>query len=534
MIFSELNLKRNDRMFILAILIISSLLVAYYIQFTESIGIYCSDVFVYLLNALYYSGADVNVTSTIYLYPLISFLTSLLFDLGFKSELSIYLVTGIFAILGNIGFYILLRTKFSEVLSLAGTIMYACFALNLAWLANGTLDIPAVAVTIWCVLILYIAIKLNPKYYMIAMPLFIIALFTRYTAGLILPVLLLYYVYEKGFKITKEDKPYIIKGIACSIGLFIVVLIILTIMSDFKLPLIHETVIKVEGKRGMSVDQAYNPDIKYYFTNFPEFISASKTTFVNATPFLENSTIISWISLGLLAIGCVLGGLKLKIKRNKESIGAAIAFLIAIGTFTHVSSIITIIITFIGLYLIGKDSNHKEYLAMLGWILSFYIFFTYFNIRVNRYIIPAIPPIIYFTMLSIELIHEKVKINKNIIPLVLIIMFVVQGFAFTSTYEDIPNFKASEEISSYIIQNDPDYENHTIGVHNVRPYGWYLQTNVEGIPTANTTYIDQSNVTYYISNNELSDLTNYTQVKNVDNLYLYYIYMQCYQANFFF
>lgn len=521
MIFSDLNLKNNDVKFILAILIISSLLVAYYIQFTESLGIYCSDVFVYLLNALYYSGTNIHSTSTIYLYPLVPFLTSLLFDLGFKNELSIYLVTGIFAILGNIGFYLLLRTRFNEVLSLTGTIMYATFALNLAWLANGTLDLPAVAMTIWCVLTSYIAIKLNPKYYMIAMPLFVICLFTRYTAGLILPVLLLYYIYEKGFKITPEDKPYIIKGILCSIGLFAIILIILTVMSNFELPLIHETAIRVEGKRGMSVNQAYNPDMKYYFTNFPEFISASKTTFVNATPLLENSTILSWISLGLLAIGTILGTMKIKIKRNKETIGAVIAFLVSIAIFTHVSSIVTIIITFIGLYLIGKDSEHKEYLSMLGWILSFYIFFTYFNIRVNRYIIPAIPPIIYFMMLSIELIHEKIKINKNIIPLVLIIMFVIQGFAYTSTYEDIPNFKGPEEISNYIIQDNPDYKNQSIGVYNIRPYSWYLQTDVVGIPTANTTYIDQSNVTYYISNEKLSNLTNYTQVKNVDNLYLY-------------
>ena len=142
-------------------------------------------------------------------------------------------------------------------------------------------------------------------------------------------------------------------------------------MSNFELPLIHETAIRVEGKRGMTVNQAYNPDMKYYFTNFPEFISASKTTFVNSTPLLENSTIISWITLGLLAIGTILGGMKLRIKRNKESIGAAIAFLISIATFTHVSSIVTIIITFVGLYLIGKDSKHKEYLAMLGWIFYY-------------------------------------------------------------------------------------------------------------------------------------------------------------------
>lgn len=520
MIFNDLNLKKNDTKFILTLIIISSLLVIYYIQFTETIGIYCSDVYVYLINALYYSGVNMNVTSTIHLYPLISFITSLLFDLGLKSELSIYLVTGIFAIIGNIGFYILLRTRFNEVLSLTGAIMYATFALNLAWLANGTLDLPAVAMSIWCILTSYIAIKLNPKYYVIAMPLFVICLFTRYTTGLLLPVLLLYYIYEKGFKITPEDKKYIKNGIIISAGIFIIVLILLTIMSEFKIPLFHETAIRVEGQRGMSVNQAYNPDMRYYFINFPEFISASKTTFVNATPFLENPTITSWLTLGLLAIGTVLGAMKIRLERNKETIGAAIAFLISIVMFTHISSIITIIITFIGLYLLGKNSKNKEYFAMLGWILSYYIFFTYFNIRVNRYIIPAIPPIIYFIMLSIELIHEKIKINRNIIPVVLIILFVVQGFAFTSTYQDIPNFKATEEISDYIISNNPNYENESIGVYNLRPYTWYLQTDVTGIPTANTDVIEQSNVTYYISNKELN-LTNYTQIKTVDDIYLY-------------
>ena len=521
MIFSDLNLKKNDVKFILAILLISSLLVAYYIQFTESIGIYCSDVFVYLINALYYSGTNIHATSTIYLYPLVPFLTSLLFDLGFKSETTIYLVTGILAILGNIGLYLLFRTRFDEVLSLAGTIIYACFALNLAWLANGTLDIPAVAMTIWCVLTSYIAIKLNPKYYMVAMPLFIICLFTRYTAGLILPVLLLYYVYEKGFKIKSEEKAYIIKGVLLSLGILVVVLIILNSMSNNHLALFKSMTNQISGSRGNSIDQAYNTDMSYYFSNFPEFISASKTTFVHDTPLLENSTIISWISLGLLAIGCILGGAKIRIKRNKETICATIAFLIAIVTFTHVSSIVTIIFSLVGLYLIGRNSKHTQNLTMLGWILAYYIFFTYFNIRVNRYIITAIPPIIYFILLSIELIQEKIKINKNIIPLVIIIMFLIQGFAFTSTYEDIPNYKDTQEISNYIIQNNPDYENQSIGVYNIRPYNWYLQTDTLGIPSGDTSKIDQSNVTYYISNHELDNLTNYTFIKNIDRTYLY-------------
>ena len=99
--FEELNIKQKDKYFLLFILIYSIILVGYYINFNNNLGIYCSDVYVYLLNALYYTGTNIRSTGTIYLSPLICFLTSIFFNLGFVDKQAIYIVTGAFAIFGG-------------------------------------------------------------------------------------------------------------------------------------------------------------------------------------------------------------------------------------------------------------------------------------------------------------------------------------------------------------------------------------------------------------------------------------------------
>ena len=110
-----MNFNINDKKELILITLISTALVAYYINFNMHLGIYCSDVYVYLLNALYFAGTNVHSPKSIYLSPVICFLTSLLFDLGFVDKISIFIVTGIFAIIGNIGLYLLLKLKFAEI-----------------------------------------------------------------------------------------------------------------------------------------------------------------------------------------------------------------------------------------------------------------------------------------------------------------------------------------------------------------------------------------------------------------------------------
>lgn len=277
----------------------------------------------------------------------------------------------------------------------------------------------------------------------------------------------------------------------------------------------------ISGKQGSSIDQAYNTDVGYYFFNFLNFISSSNTVFINSTPTLESPTVLSIIVILLIIAGAILWIKKEKLKLNKEKIIPLTLILIAILTYTRISSFITIILVFIILFLLGKDSENKTGFTMLSWILVYFIYLSYFSIKVNRYIIPTIPPFIYLLMSSLELIHEKIKINNKIIPICLIILFIIQGFAFTMTFEDTNKFIAPDEMSKYIINEIPDYKNHLIGVYNMRPYHWFIGGNVTGIESGNSEAIDSSEIDYYISNTKLTDLKNFNEIKNIGELYLY-------------
>ena len=135
--------------------------------------------------------------------------------------------------------------------------------------------------------------------------------------------------------------------------------------------------------------------------------------------------------------------------------------------------------------------------------------------------LPIFPAVIYFVLLSIKTINEKTGINKNILPALFIVLFIVQAFTFTFTFEPTDEFKTIEEVSDYIITTHPDYENISIGVYNVRAYNWWLGGNLIPIASDDEDLIDSSNVTYYISNEILNNVTNYSDIKNINNVYIY-------------
>ena len=518
--FEQFNIKQKDKYYLLFILIFSSILVGYYINFNNNIGIYCSDVYVYLLNALYFTGENIRSTSTIHLSPLICFLTSLFFKLGFVDKQAIYIVTGAFAIFGNIGLYLLLKRFFNANLSLTGTVIYSSLTIYLTWLANGTLDIPAVAIIIWIALLLHIAINDDPKYYILAILFITLGVFTRYTILLTLPAFLLYYVYEKGFKVDRKDLKYIVIGIALSLILTGVVLSKINLMGHGNFAANGQISNGFTGKQGSEVDPAYNTNVSYYADNFLNFISNSHTI-IDGNPVLQNPTPLSVAVLGILILGMGLWIYSHWRKPDKKDLPAIIFFALAIISFTRISSVITTIFVLIGIYLLGKDSDYKIEYFMLAWIFSNLIFFSYYNIKVNRYMLPVFPAVIYFILLSIDTIRDKFKINENAIPLILIILFIIQAFAFPFTFDVGYEYKSIEDVSDYIIETYPDYENISIGVYNVRAYNWWLGGNLIPILSSEEELIDASNVTYYISDQVLDNVTNYTQIKNINDVYIY-------------
>lgn len=515
-----MNLNITDKKELILITLISLALVVYYINFNVNLGIYCSDVYVYLLNAQYFAGTNVHSANNIFLSPIICFLTSLLFDLGLVDRIAIYIVTGILAIVGNIGLYLLLKLRFNNLLSLTGTIVYATLALNLTWLANGSLDIPAVTVTIWIVYTAVLAIKNNPKYYAVLFPLLVIGFFTRYTVGLILPALALYYLYENSLKIYAKDFEFIKKGLIIAIILFIVIVAVILILGNGNLGFGSLFLGGVGGNLGSTHDSSYNPDFAYYLVNMPSFISSANTTFVAKTPALSNPTILSGLVFLILIAGALIWARRNELNLNREKIAGIALCLIALATFSMFSSTITIILVFFGLYLIGKDSDSKMGYAMICWILAYLIFQSYYVIKVNRYIMPTFPPMIYFLMVGVEEINSKIS-WKKILPAILIVLFIIQGFAFTYTFDETNEFNAPEQISDYIKSDADNWSDLSIGVYNIRPYFWYLGDNVTGIPNQFTDEIIESNVTYYISNMKQENLTDYSEITQIEDLYLY-------------
>ncbi|MBQ8016622.1 MAG: glycosyltransferase family 39 protein [Methanobrevibacter sp.] len=516
----ELNLNKKDYYYLIIITIFSIVLTINYIIFNSNLGIYCSDVYVYLLNSLYYTGTNIRSTGTIYLSPVICFLTSIFFRMGFIDKIAIYIVTGAFAIFGNIGFYILLKRYFDETLSLTGCIIYSSLTLYLTWLANGTLDIPAVSMTIWTVLLTIIAIKDNPKFYKFAILFIILGVFTRYTVLLTLPALLVYYIFEKGFKIERDDFNEIKKGIIIGAIIVIITMGAIFIMGSGHFGASGQISNGISGAQGSQIDPAYNEDVSYYISNFANFISNSHTV-IDGNPILENPTPLSWAVIGILIAGMGLWIYSNRRKLEKKDSIPVAFFLLAIVSFTHISSMITTLLVLVGIYFMGKDSNNKTEYFMLAWIFSNLIFFSYYTIKVNRYFLPIFPAIIYFVLLSIDAINEHTNLNKNIIPLILIALFIVQAFTFTFTFDETSEFKTIEDVSNYIIDNNPDYKNISIGVYNVRAYNWWLGGNLLAIESNDTETIDSSNATYYISNKILDNITNYTEIKNINDIHIY-------------
>lgn len=515
-----MNLNINDKKELLFVALISIALVAYYINFNMHFGIYCSDVYVYLLNALYFAGTNVHSTKSIYLSPVLSFLTSLIFRLGFVDKAAIFITTGIFAVLGNIGMYLLLRLRFDKMLSVCGTVIYACLALNLAWLANGSLDVPAAGITIWIAYLSVLATRKNPKYFTLVLPLLVIGFFTRYTVAMILAPLVLYYLHEKSFKVKRTDLKYLLIGLTIAIILAVIILETVNVMGNGFFGFDSLLTGSVQGNLGSSHDTSYNPDLTYYLTNMANFISSTNTTFVAKTPALNSPTILSGIIFIILIAGAVLWAKKSEFKLSREKIIGIALCLIALVTFNHFTSAITIFLVFLGLLLIGKDSENKLAYFMLCWILVYLIFQSYYVVKVNRYIIPIFAPMVYFIMVGVEEINCKLP-KKSILPIILIVLFLIQGFAFTYTIEETNEYNAPEMMTDYIKQNIDNWSDIYIGNYNIRPYYWFLGSKSPGIESSNPQKIIESNVTYYISNYKQKNLTGYTEVKEIENLYLY-------------
>ena len=562
-ILDDLNISKNDFFYLLILTVFSILITYTLINFNQALGIYCSDVFIYLSNSLVFAGYESSILY-LYLSPVICILTAILFKLGFLSEASLYLVTGIFCILANIGIYVLLKNKFSSLLSLCGAFLFGSFSLTLLWWANGTLDVPAVALSIWTVIFILLAVDNDSKYYMIAIPLFVLAVFTRYTALFLLPLILLYYLSKHDFftnldllivdrqEFSRKLKSYIkseefrniLKSFA--IAFMLVVLFSATILAyGSNLSFLTQSSTFASGSKGEVIDNAYTTDTFFYLHDFPNFLYSDYVSFDNVIPVLNGSNPMSFFLIGLFAAGILLSGYKLiNAERKGESkykylvwILFVVLLVISILSF-KINSLITITLILIDLVIlfsyfrkIGIDREiYSTDIFMLAWLLVYFIFFTFLNIKVNRYIITVFPAFIYFVIYALneildlsgkfEFFEFKKQNLLKIIPILLIVFCIFSAFTFTSTVHYNEDFNKNKVIADYLTEYDSDYMSKDVAVFKQRPYNWFLRMYTIPLTDDQLDYLESSNITYYISDGNFN-LSNYTMIYQKEGLYLY-------------
>ncbi|MDR2967075.1 MAG: glycosyltransferase family 39 protein [Methanobacteriaceae archaeon] len=491
---SFIGKNRIDLIFIFLIAIFSLVIVYLLINVNNQLGIYCSDVFIYLLNSLNFAGYSIGSKTTMYLSPVVCFLTSLIFRFGFIDQVAIFVVTGLFYPIASIGVYLLSRLHLNKIMSLFGTFLFISFSLNILWLANGSIDIPAMAISIWIIYFLVLAVDEDSKYFMIAFPLFIIGFFTRYTVGFIAPLMILYILLKVDFfdkiklifdknlfskyiknLITSKSFKHFIFGVVIATGILIVFLSVMLMLGS-DLSFITQTQDVISGNKGSSIDLGFKPDPLFYLTNLLNFISSNKISFDGSIPILQNSSILSYFILGLIILGFLFYIFKMfiKFKKNKKLsnrnekkniageidsgkgeknvnvgidesnenlleinksnqylqkcenfnlmersyikiIGVAMLSILLIATYKEISSVISEFLFLINILLIynilSKYSikNLNFNLLMFSWFMIYLIFFSFSNVKVDRYFITVLPVIAYFASYSLNFLIREIN-----------------------------------------------------------------------------------------------------------------------------
>lgn len=413
-------------------------------------GILNPDTSLYLLSGLKYAGMDYfNVVDPVDLYftPIVSFLSSLFFRLGMVSHSAIIIVTSVFAFFAYIGLYILLKNRFNPLLSLTGVFIYGSFSLVLFNMCKGLIDIPAMSISIWILIFAIMAVDKNPKYYLIALPLFVVGFFVKYTVGFMLPIIVLYYVMDKDIVslfdslihersffyqtakdyIKSSEFRYILASILISAVLFAVICKTLILDCGGTLSFLGQSANTFNGFHFHQQANHYDPSKSAYLKVLPKILFQQR----EGEMFILANTLIGIIIIGFLIklISLIKNRTCMKnliekrqsFKTRYLEILVACGFVISLAGMlyyfkisNHMYANIFALIAIVLAYSLAEKLNFKNknvtwFLLFLGYFTVNFIFCSIYEIKVFRYCLIFIPPFIYFIIWGLESIMDVIS-----------------------------------------------------------------------------------------------------------------------------
>lgn len=481
------DLSRNNKLLgILSVLMIIYTGILLYSQSIRSISYW--DIFVYLQNAMLFSGN--NIGSQLSVPPVLSLLTSVPFKLGFISETSLFVVSGILFIFLIIGMYLLFNERFDCEISLLASLIFSMLSLIVTWALTGATDVPALSFGVWALLFTIWGLNKDFKYYYPAFLFFILAFFTRFTEGFILIVMGYYLLinFEKFKKqlTVKNMLPFVVY-------VLIIGLIICGVYLSFQgtIPFISQFLEVSSSSQVSSVNVGYELNPYYYLQNLPEYLTsfnASDSYFVSLSTSDNSPTPLSYAFILLVVIYLLKFLSKLVnydiCEVDNKNIKIAAIILLSIFTiisYTHLSYMITELLFIVILLLyyrwLPDKDNQMDYLMLL-WIGIYIIMHSYHPVKVDRYIIPILIPLTYFVTTSIQFILKDKKKVLIALLIILILMIPVNASYLSSITHENQHTHEEKVAAEWLGQYDPNYKSYNISSDRGVVFSWYLKKYV--------------------------------------------------------
>ena len=494
----------------LFILILITLGITFYLLSVQiRIGVPYWDVYNYLNNAIIFAGlGGENVNTIIYLSPLIPFLTSLFFRLGYISINSIFILSAVIFFIGVIGLYLLLKERFTPIKSFAGSLIFISLPVVLSWATSGCTDIPGVSFSICALYFMVVGIKKDSRFLYLILPLLVISFITRYTTGLIIIPMFLYLLINKNNIKRMENLKKIILGIIIEFGVLITILAyfftkLKTASSIFSL----FTSIASSSFTGVN-DVAYNTNVLYYIQNLLNYISSGPFNGTYQQILNPSQGVPTLLSYSLTLI--VLVGLifyihrifisKIDFKDNKllnmnnlVKMAIILVFIILLSiSFYYQSFLLSEIILLVflySLYLIltrGKAYKPKNLdldFMFLSWFGVYLIFQSTLPLKVDRYFITMAPALVYFIILGLSEFIAQIKprieyknLKSGTICLIVALLFLSCSTATFIGHTPKKTFTVDiDDSCQWLKEYDPDYNNKIICSDYPNSVNWYLK-----------------------------------------------------------
>lgn len=541
------------------LILITGVLVAYLLKVQIKIGVPYWDVFNYLNNALHFANMGSNGVVN-HLPPMIPVVTSLVFRMGYVSVDVIFIISGLIFILGVIGLYLLLKERFNPTKSLAGSLIFISLPVVMAWAVSGGIDLPGVVFSIWALYFLVIGLKKDSKFLFLVLPLLVVSLLTRYTAGLIVIPMIFYILANLNQVKEILHIKKVILGILIELGVLLAIFtyFILQLDTSALFGLFFDVV--TSSSSGVE-DVAYNSNFLYFLQNSLNYISLGPvqgTYRQLLNPSEGIPSILAYI-IGIISIMGISSYIYRVLSTEKEddisranlaNLGKIIVILVLfmglVLSFYSKSLILSEILLLVLVYLLyrfmarGKfemDSKLALDLMFISWFGAYFIFHGILPFKVDRYFITMAPAFTYFIILGLSQFIGELKprikgLNSKSGWVYLMVALICLSSA-TATYightpqktftVDISN--ASEWIKGY----DPSYSSKVIGSDYPNAVTWYLHQDTTGAYLKNynntvefANYLHENGVYYYFdSNKSHPNLKGYRIIKTFGVVAIY-------------